>query len=345
MAVRSRPWSRREPPASILAIRLQAFGDVTITLPYLRALKQRLPDTEIDFLTRLEDTALPRAVQLFGRVYALGGGRSERVQLLAAAAVVPALVRRRYEVVLDLQNNRVSRMIRRIAAPAAWSSFDTVSPIRAGERTRLAIHAAGLPLDDVEFALPLRDAEAGLRVLRSSNWQSDRPLVILSPSGGMPSRNWPIERYAQFAKIWRGRYGAQFAILGLKGIAAKAKTLAAHLGDSLLNLVGRTSAPEAMAIVQRASLVVTEDCGLMHMAWTTGVPTLALFGSSRHDWSAPIGPHTVCLHSGDLPCGGCMERTCRYGDVHCLMRYTAEDVVAAAERLLAQIPPLGRMVN
>jgi ADP-heptose:LPS heptosyltransferase len=73
----------------------------------------------------------------------------------------------------------------------------------------------------------------------------------------------------------------------------------------------------------------------MHMAWATGVPTLALFGSSRHVWSAPLGEHACCLHSGDLACGACMEPTCRYGDIHCLTRYSAEYVVDRAEALIA----------
>ena len=107
-----------------------------------------------------------------------------------------------------------------------------------------------------------------------------------------------------------------------------------------MNLVGKTTPSQALAIVQRASLVLTEDCGLMHMAWVSGVPTLALFGSSRHVWSAPLGHHTLCLHSGDLECGACMEPTCRYGDVHCLTRYSSEDVVEHAVILIARASTL-----
>jgi heptosyltransferase-2 len=335
--VTGQPWRRREPPRSILAIRLQAFGDVTITLPYLRALKLALPETAVDFLTREEDADLPRALQLFRHVDVVGGGRSERLQLLAAAAIIPTLALRRYPLIIDLQNNRVSRAIRRLAAPAAWSAFDCKSPISAGERTRLAIAAAGFPLSHVEFKLPLRDPSAGASVLREAGWDSTRELVILSPAGAMPTRNWPIDRYVRFAHIWRERRRVQFAVLGLRALESRAAALAAALGESLLNLVGRTSAPEAAGIVQRASLVLTEDCGLMHVAWTSGVPTLALFGSSRHDWSAPLGNHSICLHSGDLPCGACMDAACRFGDVHCLIRYTPDQVVAEAERLLARI--------
>jgi ADP-heptose:LPS heptosyltransferase len=188
----------------------------------------------------------------------------------------------------------------------------------------------------VEANLQLRDPDLGLHVLHDAMWDPGRRFVVLSPAGAFASRNWPIERYARFAELWRRRHAAQFAILGLDTLREKAVALKAVLGDDLLNLVGATTPSQALAIVQRASLVLSEDCGLMHMAWVTGVPTLALFGSSRHAWSAPLGDHTLCLHSGDLDCGACMEPTCRYGDVHCLTRYTAEHVVDEAEALVAR---------
>jgi ADP-heptose:LPS heptosyltransferase len=330
------PWRSAAPPKRILAIRLQALGDVVITLPYLRALQHSLPGTDIDFLTRQEDGSIPRALQLFRYVEALGGGRSERRQLLLTPLLAPRLLARRYDVVLDLQNNRVSGAIRRLARPRAWAQFDRESPVAAGERTRLTIEAAGFPLPRVEADLPLRDPDLGLDVLRHAKWDSARDLVVLSPGGAFASRNWPIDRYARFADLWRQRHSAQFAIMGLASLREKAAVLQARLGDDLLNLAGTTTPSQAFAIVQRASLVLTEDCGLMHMAWTAGVPTLALFGSSRHVWSAPLGDHACCLHSGDLDCGACMEPTCRYGDVHCLTRYSAEYVIERAEALIVR---------
>jgi heptosyltransferase-2 len=330
------PWRRAEAPARILAIRLQAIGDVAITLPYLRALQKSLPDAEIDMVTREEVGPLPRAVELFRRVDELGGGRNERYQLLLAVLMAPRLRARRYDVVLDLQNNRVSRTIRRAILPRAWSTFDRSSPNSAGERTRRTIEAAGFPLPLVEAHLPLKDAGLGLDVLRDADWDPGRELVVLSPAGAFPSRNWPTECYARFAELWQQRRSTQFAVLGLEAVRSKAAALRTALGGHLLELAGRTTLPEALGIVQRAALVLTEDCGLMHMAWVSGVPTLALFGSSRHDWSAPLGEHSLCLHSGDLPCGACMESTCRFGDVHCLTRYSPEYVVHEAERLIAR---------
>jgi ADP-heptose:LPS heptosyltransferase len=247
-------------------------------------------------------------------------------------------------VVLDLQNNRVSRTIRRAVAPRAWAAFDRDSPVSAGERTRRTIAAAGFSLPHVEAVLPLREPDAGLEILQSAGWDQSCELVILSPAGAFPSRNWPLERYAEFAERWQRRGPAQFAVLGLESLRQKAAALKTALGDRLLDLVGRTTPAQALAIVQRAALVVTEDCGLMHLAWVSGVPTVALFGSSRHVWSTPLGAHTVCLHSGDLPYGACMDRACRYGDVHCLSRYSADDVVGHARALVERSAALATKI-
>jgi ADP-heptose:LPS heptosyltransferase len=253
---------------------------------------------------------------------------------------VPRLLARRYDVVIDLQNNRVSGTIRRAAAPRAWATFDRHSPVSAGERTRRTIEAAGFRLPHVEAALPLREPSLGLDVLRGAWWDPSRELIVLSPAGAFASRNWPVERYARFATLWQHRRSAQFAIMGLPSLREKAMALQQALGGSLLDLAGKTTPSQALAIVQRAALVLTEDCGLMHMAWASGVPTLALLGSSRHVWSAPLGDHSLCLHSGDLECGACMEPTCRYGDVHCLTRYGADDVVERAAALIARASTL-----
>jgi lipopolysaccharide heptosyltransferase II len=334
----ARPWREAAPPERLLAIRMQAFGDVVITLPYLRALQQMLPGSAIDLITRQEDTVLPKAIRLFRYVDGIGGGRSERRQLLLIPFVVPRLLARRYDVVLDLQNNRVSRTIRRLLQPRAWASFDRFSPTSAGERTRQTITRAGFPLTRVDAVLPLAQPTVGDNLLHASGYDPTRELIVLSPAGAFSTRNWPLDRYVEFVRQWPAERRTQFVILGLDTLAGKAAMLSGALEGRLLNLVGKTDPVEAAAIVQRASLVLAEDCGLMHVAWVSGVPTLALFGSSQHVWSTPLGDHTVCLHSGDLECGACMQPECRYGDVHCLTRWSAQDVITRALALLARTP-------
>ena len=61
-------WKQSIPPKRILAIRLQAFGDVVVTLPYLKNLRNSLPPSvKLDFLTRKETEDIPESILLFNK--------------------------------------------------------------------------------------------------------------------------------------------------------------------------------------------------------------------------------------------------------------------------------------
>jgi len=334
--IAAEPWREATPPERILAVRLHALGDTVITLPYLSALRRACPGAELDFLTRDEVAEIPRSLALFDHVLAFGGGRDPRRQLLHALALVPRLRARRYDVVLDLQRSRVSRLVRRLIRPRAWSEFDRFSPQLAGERTRLTIEAAGLGPLEVEADLMLRDAGAGERTLRAHGWDGTAELVVLNPAGTFPGRQWPSAAYTRFAELWtesRAR-PTQFAVLGLPPLAGRTRELSSRLGPQLLDLVGRTTAAEAFAIVQRATLVLSEDSGLLHMAWAAGAPTLALFGASRAAWARPHGAHADLVQACRMSDGACLDGACLGEGPPCLSRVSPEDVVARAHALL-----------
>ena len=79
-----KPWQFESLPKKILIIRLQAMGDVAITLPYVQSLKEKLPaNTKLHFLTRNEVKDIPGSVRLFDWVYSIGGGRNTKLQLLS----------------------------------------------------------------------------------------------------------------------------------------------------------------------------------------------------------------------------------------------------------------------
>jgi heptosyltransferase II len=323
--IQGRPWTGAASPRRVLAIRLQALGDVVITLPYLQALGDRYPDATIDLVTLAEYAEIPRSLALFAHVFAVGGGRSTRRQLASATALLPRLLGRRYDVVLDLQRNRVSRWIRGLIRPRAWSEFDRYSAAPAGERTRRTIAYAGLDGRPTTVSLRLRHPTVGLAPLRAAGWNGRDHLVVLNPAGCWYTKQWPTTAYIEFARLWR-RDGpwrdARFLVIGLPSLAPRVAELRAVLGASLIDLVGRTTQAEAMAIVRSASLMVSDDSGLMHMAWVSGVPTVAIFGASRADWAAPQGGHTRAVDSSDLPCGQCMRPECAVGGAPCLARQT-----------------------
>jgi heptosyltransferase-2 len=336
MNIPARPWRGQQPPQRILAIRLQAMGDVVVTLPYLQGLRKSLPSAvQLDFLTREETEGIPKNIHLFDNVYSLGGGRDKKKIILHTLLMLPLLLLRRYDVIIDMQNNIYSDIVRKTLRPKAWVVFDKYSPVSGAERYRLTVSAAGLGENQACHDLPLKDAAKGMHILYDNGWNGKDQLVVLNPAGAFITRNWDLENYAAFARLWlRQRPQTQFIVLGTAFIAGKAAALKQRLGPRLLDLTGKTTTEEAFAILQHTRLMLSEDSGLMHMAWISGIPTLAMFGSTRSDWSRPLGDHTRLLSSSDLPCGDCMQATCRFGDVHCLTRHTPERVLQDALSLI-----------
>jgi len=335
-----KPWIEESPPKRILAMRFHALGDVAITLPACEALRRRFPDVRIDFLTNAQWACVPKAIDLFDRVHSVRVLSSRAFRFKEAIRTGLAMRKNTYDVVLDLQRNWMSRVIRIMAAPRAFSEFDRFSARPAGDRTLSSFHDAGfldlLPVYALRFKRPLLDDAAAL--LRQYGWDGKRRLVLLNPAGLWETRNWPLSSFHNLSRLWLKEESVQIVLLGTNRIRRKAAFLKKELGDAVINLAELTTPDMAFAVLQYVSLVISEDSGLLHMSWISGRPTVALFGSSRSDWSGPLGDHTVFLHSGDLDCGECMAHTCRFGDVHCLTRYSPEFVLRAALYLLSHQP-------
>jgi len=312
-----------------------------IALPYLQALRNALPaDVRLDLLTREETEDIPKSIDLFGQVYSIGGERHFRKQLLSTLLLLPQLLVQRYDVIIDLQNNILSRLVRRALVPRAWSAFDRFSPRSAGERNRLTIEAVGLGHAVLDARLRLRQPLLATALLRTHGLTQRDTLVVLNPAGAFATRNWEMHKYVLFARRWLTRWPeTKFLVMGTGFIAEKAILLKRELGDHLVNLVGETTPSEVFALLQCVTLVLSEDSGLMHMAWVSGTPVLALFGSTRSDWSRPLGSHSAFFDSSDLTCGNCMQSICRRGDVFCLSRLSADQVFTRAVSLLQTLDP------
>jgi heptosyltransferase II len=301
--VLSRKWNKPTPPRRILAIRLQATGDMVITLPYLQHLRRNLPaDTELDLLTREEVESIPQNLQLFNHVYSIGGGRNWKKQLILTCLLLPKLLIRRYDIVVDLQNNIISKTVRKTLMPSAWSEFDRYSPVPAGECTRLTIEASGLSCHKTDSNFTFKTNDLVLtELLKSNGWNPKNHLVLLNPAGAFSTRNWPIENYLGFARVWKKKFPhTQFLLIGTDFIAKKAAILESDLGEACINLVGKTTPAQAFALVQQLQLVISEDSGLMHMAWVSGIPTLALFGTTTGIRATPLGSHSYVITAPDL---------------------------------------------
>ncbi len=329
-------WNEANDPERVLIIRFHAVGDVALVLPACQGLRLRYPDAQIDLLTSSSAAPLAASLHLFDTVIPLRDAGPESGEADALLSTAYHLRQIRYRVVLDLQRNWKSRFIRRVLRPASWGEFDRFSLRAACERTLNTFHETGfrtvLPSFGLEFKPRLLQTAESL--LRAHGWERGVTLVLFNPAGLWPSRQWPRENYVQLARAWPAPRQVQFLLIGTERLREASCYFGEQLGPQLIDLSGRTALDVAFALLKYVDVAVTEDSGLMHMAWAVGTPLVALFGSSRHVWSLPTGDRVRAFHSGDLPCGACMRPQCMLGDTRCLTRVTPESVLHALHELL-----------
>jgi ADP-heptose:LPS heptosyltransferase len=203
--------------------------------------------------------------------------------------------------------------------------------------------------DRVEMPIDPAARDSVLRRLREAGVAERDPVVVLHVSAGNPFRRWPESSFAALTSGLVTGGDRRWVVLtsgpsdheAVAHILADARVRARAPGRRILDGEGLSLA-ELRALMDRAALFVGGDSGPLHIAGTSNVPVVGLYGPTLKERSAPWRPRalpTVSLDAGALPCRPCDQRVCAPGDFRCLTRITAEDVLAAAERLLADGAP------
>lgn len=128
------------------------------------------------------------------------------------------------------------------------------------------------------------------------------PILALGPGANFSGKRWPAERFAAVARRLSGSMGplagARIVLLGGGEDRAAAGEIAASLdadGLSAADLTGQLDLLACAALLERATLFIGNDSGLMHIAAAAGAPTLGLFGPSDERVYGPYGPRTRAL--------------------------------------------------
>ena len=192
--------------------------------------------------------------------------------------------------------------------------------------------AAGASLPTTpDFRIPLTDAmRSKAQGLLSPG---DAPLIALAPGAAYGSaKRWPLERFADLStRLHTGGY--RVIVTGSNQEASMGGALAQ---TGAIDLTGKTTLLETIAVLREANLLVTNDSGALHLARAAGTPVIALFGSSSPAWTGPEA------HEGDVlqyhvPCSPCFKRECPlHGDdfLRCLRGISVEQVMDAVTRRL-----------
>lgn len=135
----------------------------------------------------------------------------------------------------------------------------------------------------------------------------------------------PSKKWGHFPELARLLGNEKIVVLGTTDDRDAAAEIVQNAGNRVTDLTGKTSLTAAASVMAGASVVVSNDSGLMHLAGFLGVPVVGLFGSTSPVWTRPLGKRTAVLQSEE-PCVPCFRRTCRYGHYRCLEGITPVDV-------------------
>ncbi|MHC4947537.1 MAG: glycosyltransferase family 9 protein [Planctomycetota bacterium] len=264
--------------------------------------------------------------------------------LAAYAGLFGTLAARRYRAVVDIGGSvrsasltvaTVSRLrIGEAESPKSWV-YNWKLPSRALEHTfdRYAsmLRCIG---DSGRPPVPrLRaSAEARARVAAAVGGD-DAPLAVIHPGAGKRYRLWPAERFAATADELRRRRDLRTCIIGAPSERDIMDDVRSRLADPDAACCLSVSLVELVALFERASVLVCNESGPMHLAALTDLPVVALFGPSPERVWSPVRTEGVITLRGAECAPGCGKRVCE-ADSRCLLRTTVETVVESALSLL-----------
>lgn len=346
-------------------MRLRLVGDVVFTTPAVHALRRHFPEARIDYLVEPAAAPVVRHSPDLDAVIEVARPRG-LARLAYDFRLARQLRRTRYDLAIDFHGGpraawlvRASGARQRIGYAIPGRRFcyttrvpwhpDLVPPRHSVVNqwdllTPLGVAPATPAADPVRMTVDdgaRRRAEARLT---GAGVASTAPLVVIHVSASNPFRRWPRTAFARVAAALaladpRRRIMITAGPSEADAADAVATDAAAAAGVAATGIVrcGEPPLDELQVIMSRAALFIGGDSGPLHIAATTAVPVVALFGPTLPARSMPWRASTAraeALEPGPLACRPCHQRTCVHGDFRCLTMTTPEQVLDAARRVM-----------
>lgn len=152
------------------------------------------------------------------------------------------------------------------------------------------------------------------------------PLLVIAPGAEFgPSKRWPPNYYAEVANAKLAQ-GWQVWMFGSPKDMPIAAEISQRTQGRVQDFVGKTTLAEAVDLMSLATIVVSNDSGLMHIAAALDKPLIAVYGSTSPRFTPPLSDKVAILDL-NLACSPCFKRTCPLGHWHCMLQLKPEWVI------------------
>ncbi|WP_027579915.1 lipopolysaccharide heptosyltransferase II [Bradyrhizobium sp. Ai1a-2] len=330
----------------ILIIPYMWIGDFVRGHTVVRVLKQRWPNRPVDMLTTsLCAPLVDYMPDVRGKiVWDLPRGRLAVAKQFGLARELRARGYRTALVMLRTWKSAIAPTLAGIPERVGFfgeARFGLINQVRWGEKklSRMVdqMSALALPVGahfPSEWPVPqLRVPAEETERWRQANSLGRGPAIALAPGSVGSGKRWTY--YGEAARLLAAR-GFDVWVVGGPGEKALAAEIVAVGGAGVRDLTG-TDLRNGILAMAAASVAISNDSGLMHVAAALGTPTMGIFGpTSPYHWAPLNGLAATVVTKTQVPCQPCHRPVCTMNDHRCMRDIPASDVADIAERVLAQ---------
>lgn len=353
---------------SILAVRLDGIGDLLMTTPALRALKEARAARALTLLTSPAAAEAARELPFVDDVIAfvapwMKSAETAPVAPAATLALVDRLRERAFDAgvvftVFTQSALPVATLLHLAGIPrrAAYSRenpyalltdwrTDPDRDARTGVRHEVQrqidlVESLGARVRDPRLQFPVRE-DARCNMLEKvvvAGMDPKRPWLVVHPGATAPSRRYPGERLAEAVAGLQASGRWQIAVAGAPEDRECAQAIAARVAGVVV-LAGLLDLRELAALLEAARVVVCNNSAPAHIAAAVGTPVVDLYALTNPQHT-PWGVANRVL-SHDVECRHCLKSVCPRGHHRCLAGIAPNEIVAAVDALLPDMPSRG----
>ncbi len=336
-------------PQKCLIVGPSWVGDMVMAQSLFMALKSQDPDLVIDVLAPAwSKPLLARMPEVREAIeMPLGHGK---LGLGMRYRLARSLRAERYDRAILLPNSLKSALIpfwAKIPERTGYvgeQRWGLLNDIRRLDKSRLTMTvqrfiALGLPENSpLKESIPvprliITESDIDNALLRLGLEKPVQPILALSPGAEFgAAKCWPSEHYAAVARQ-KLQEGWVVWLFGSDKDRAVTDRISEALEGDCTNLAGETSLEEAMDLLSLATVVVSNDSGLMHVAAAVGCAVVAVYGSTDPGFTPPLSERSKVL-SLNLECSPCFKRECPLGHLECLRELKPERVLQTIDELV-----------
>ncbi len=322
-------------PSRILIISPNWIGDAIMAQPLLQLLRQRYPDVVIDVLAPAWVAPVWQAMREVNQVHE-STFRHGKLQLKDRWAMAKFLKTLDYDQAYVLPNTLKFALIPWLAkiperiGYLGESRYGLLNVIhhddKSHPRPMMAFYAALIDKPSGNIQGKFESLHPRLHVDKKTvddvkerlNLDKDKMLIAFAPGAEFgPAKRWPAQHFSSLAILIRQHYPeARIVLLGSVKDNEVCEEIHAQMPDTL-NLAGKTSLEEAIALIAGTDILVTNDSGLMHVASAFDLPVVALYGPTDYRHTPPFSRQSHIM-SLDLDCAPCQKRECPLGHHNCM---------------------------